>query len=80
MIRYYNALFWILVPDSVKLLETKMRQLFNLLLLGTGTSSNVRSLLSVGAVPDCVEVNTVCLVVLLKCLFLVNYVLPLSRT
>ena len=79
LIRNYNTLSWILVPDRMKLLQTEMRKLFYLLLLRTGAHSNVCSLLSVCAVPDGVEVHVACLVVLLKRLLLVNRILPLRR-
>ena len=57
-----------------------MRELFYLLLLRTGAQSDVCCLLSVCAVPDGVEVDIVCLAVLLKGLPLVNRILPLRRT
>ena len=51
-----------------------------MLLLRTSANSYVWCLLSVCAVPDGVEVQIVCLAVLLKGLLRVNRILPLRRT
>ena len=56
-----------------------MRKLFYLLFLWTGTVSDICGLLSIGAVPDGVEVHIVRLIVLLEGLLLVNRVLSLRR-
>ena len=80
MIGNHDTLPWILVPDCVKLLQAKMGELFDLFLLRTDTIAYIGSLLSIGAVPNGVEVYVVRLVVFLEGLFLRICVLSLSRT